>query len=510
MSREDIEELRFELEEKERTINSLKKQLQAFSITAISDLHDSEDDLLSKIKVFSKTNGFNLPENPAQTRIHFQKLAVNSIFTVFHLENSPELCLSSAPLDSKALASTIAFNYALQFVSQQIDHHRFPLQHRPGLNFPLQWLLGIFPTNQIQPHTSTSSSDSPMWLPLHLALAIDVREENLPEYLDDLQLLLSEFGESSWEEDVSPLTIAVAKARPSLRIIEAIVNYRPDALLHEDEDGSLPMMHAASCNEDRSIVAYMVEREPRLLEYADNFGCKAIHYASFSGTSKMVEFLVDQQEELANAVEGNGALPLHDAVQNSRGPIEQYDIVQVLLQISPQSAQKRNDEGAFPLHLAAKSSTLTVFEAVYNAFPAAVYAIDAEGLLPLHYYSGREDRSQHMDIQQFVLSKNPKSEIKTDEELFSNKRQSQATAGNRSSWTASWLTSSLRTSVSNSNQPSATPSATASIMNPPPTTTTTTTTTTNQSKPPGKKGRASVINVSAMHKKRMSVATLNK
>lgn len=359
------------------------------------DENEEEDDEDIEGKVLRFLHNACPEGNKALQRSKMRALVVNVLACFHHTEPSPP------PIAS---AAQVAFRAAQQLF-QQLQG-----QAAPTDNFPLQWLLGVFPlTGQL--------SDDSVWLPLHLFLALRPAASALPSYLQELDLLLEEFGPAAFAEEVSPLSIAVAKRSPLLEVVERIVAYRPQCLQTEDEDGCTALMHACAHNETEEVAAYLLQRRPQGLDQEDNFGCSAVHYAAFCGQPCMVEHLVSADARCAQKVEGNGALPLHDAVQNTRGCAEQLEIVSILLQAYPQAVYKADDYGALPLHKAAKSAGIEVFTAVHAVFPQALFVEDSEGLLPLHYYSQRTDKDLHLDLVQFILTHNPRCDVLSDKEV---------------------------------------------------------------------------------------------
>lgn len=228
-------------------------------------------------------------------------------------------------------------------------------------------------------------------------------------------------------------------------------------------------MHACACNDETAglrIIDFLVQCFPDALTMADNFGCAAIHYASFSGCAQTVQYLLEKCPESVDLVEGNGALPIHDAVQNHRLLLdtseESVSMVSILLKASPMAVRKRDDFGAFALHRAAKCANLAVFRVVHQVFPNAIFAVDNEGLLPMHYYSQREDKDLHLGLLQYMLKANPKSRVmKDDGTLFANdggKLDSAALVGqSKGGWLRSFWGSS--SSSANKTQASAADSA---------------------------------------------------
>lgn len=397
-----------------------------------------EDDLDSKITKFLKV--FQVKKNQSIGIRDLYLLITNALSVLYHFENDkniefePTIIINekdSSDLNKLTYSYCVEFFRQLLFQSTQnnLEHYKAKIN-----SFPIAWLLGLFPYN-VSPSNKDISHET-IFLPLHLFLAIDyhqlnienendVKQDlglNLEDYLTKLDLFLEKFGETAFQEDVSPLSIAVAKPFPNIQIIDKIVSFRPNSINQEDEDGCIPLMHACSCNANIEVINYLYQRCKSTIEHADNFGCSAIHYATFSGTKLAVEYLIQQQPNCVEWVEDNGALPLHDAVQNTRGFQNQYELSQLLLQHYPQGIFKKDNFGAFPLHKAAKSSNLEVVTLLYQSFPNAVFAADNEGLLPLHYYSQREDKNEHLDLVQFLLEKNSTCKVLSEKELFAKEK----------------------------------------------------------------------------------------
>jgi hypothetical protein len=310
---------------------------------------------------------------------------VNFLVTVYQAVYSKEHDDGHAPVDP---ASRIAFNYVLEFVRQVNARHvsSDDSEKCPDFGYPINWLLSLFPYTDSASSKSGHISADAVWMPLHFALALDTSTPGFDNdaYLAHLEVLLTEYGPTAFDEDVSPLSIAVSTARPNLDAVRLILEYRPDAVRKQDEDGSLPLMHACANNVGLETIEFLYEQYPAAVTAADNFGCGAIHYAAFYGTAKAVGFLLQVEPSCASMVEGNGALPLHDAVQNTRccGSTE---MVELLLSANPAAARKRDDYGAFPLHMAAKAATLNVVQLLHQAFPKVRTVLAMCASLQWHY-----------------------------------------------------------------------------------------------------------------------------
>lgn len=111
------------------------------------------------------------------------------------------------------------------------------------------------------------------WLPLHWCAA--ARD---PDPIN-IEVLSDELSPAVFAHSVSPLSIAVAKGRPSFAVVAALVQRNRDLLSLCDEDGSVPLMHACSCNEDAEVVQFLYETNPSSLVAQDKAGFRAINYA---------------------------------------------------------------------------------------------------------------------------------------------------------------------------------------------------------------------------------------
>ena len=273
--------------------------------------------------------------------------------------------------DSKStIAERIAFNYMIEFM-RQINEKKLNSNENIEFSYPITWLLSLFPYNNSNDKEQNESTNMTTWLPLHFALAIDTSTSsyNTSNYLHDLNILLEEYGSFAFDEEVSPLSIAVSLSNPNIEAVRLILDYRPDSVSKKDEDGSLPFMHACANNDNIETIQYLYEIYPDAINMIDSYSCAAIHYAAYYGTPCVVQYLLQLSPQCIQLKEGNGALPLHDAVQNQRNPLQTEEMVSILLQHCPIAAKQRDDLGAFPLHKAAKSATMDVVQLLYKEFP---------------------------------------------------------------------------------------------------------------------------------------------
>lgn len=229
---------------------------------------------------------------------------------------------SNTSTSSSNRAQSIAFSSALTFFQQVSRRAQARAASKNSFElveaYPTKWLLNVFP---FMPSPSDGRPSDTFWMPLHLALAIDLPQDNMSskrQFMSDLNILLVEYGDSAFDEEVSPLCIAVGKENPSIEVVQTVVNFQPESVNTTDADGSLPLMHACAVNQTLDVIQYLHTCYPAAIAMRDNYDCAAIHYACFSGCAEVVSFLLEAHPACVKFAEGNGALPLHDAVQNER------------------------------------------------------------------------------------------------------------------------------------------------------------------------------------------------
>jgi hypothetical protein len=368
-----IQRLENELRVKNERIKSLEQLIPSSSTPHASG---DDDELQQKIASYLQRKALSKGKTVNKTELYIN--IINTLSCLYHLQYNSEvvdtddiILQAEKHTKNKSLAVKIAFSYVLEFFRQlemkkatevfQKDDD-IPLSQE---SFPMQWLLGMFPC-----HITSLSPNEKDWLPVHLFLGIDMSTSQIPldHYLDDLNILLEEFGSDAYDQDISPLSIAVAKKQPTPEVIQTLLQYAPDSILQEDMDGCLPIMHAAATNDTLDVINLLYEADPTSLTRVDNFGGACIHYATFSGRIEMVQYILSKQPSCVQLVEGNGALPLHDAVQNSRGYDVQYEIVQLLITKYPDAIYHRDNQGAFPFHKAVKYSNMRVVELLFERF----------------------------------------------------------------------------------------------------------------------------------------------
>ncbi|RYG61678.1 hypothetical protein EON64_18405, partial [archaeon] len=412
-SEDQYEEIKKENAKLKADLANVNKQPNKDSSSSNSKPTGEEDDESIEDKVKSFLSSLLSPHTSTSTgtapipRALLHSLIINMLAAVHHLDRNEEVRPTALSLDPsisswregiqgesdvtqedpeigerlKIHASYIAFQSALAFFTQLSDLRREKGAQYPEQSYPFQWLLGMFPFNSF----SVRDMKDTLWLPLHLHLSVDTIGKDLDSYCEELKILLKVFGAVSFTEEVNPLSLYVAQRFPQIEVVEVVLSLFPSALSRRDEDGTTPLMHACAANERYDLVSYILEREPQSVYVKDTFGANAFHYACFFGSFSVAELLLKRYPDLVSFTEGNGALPLHDAVQNRRGEDTQYLLVRMLLQADVISSVSQDTFGALPLHYAARYGSEKIFQALLSIFPEGIQFPDNEGLLPMHY-----------------------------------------------------------------------------------------------------------------------------
>eukprot|EP01035_Chromulina_nebulosa_P024612 gene24612-32055_t len=465
-----------------------------------------------------------IPKSPPSHSMNFILQGLNNLFLNSRSFSSiviEQESLSYCSLNDCIVASKALFNYSVQLINQ-MNLHAISAASSDGPtkatftnedNNLLRRLLLEFPLSG----TERIHQENICWLPVHLSLALDLTQMSasaISTYLIHLRLILKCFGMHALSGDISPLSIAVASAQPDLTRIQILLdrsnwsldqsflNNDQDAkslqpanrgvsertemdsqdnqsskskLLHNkiqvddyfpcswlDGDGTAPLIHACSHNTSAEVVALLISRWPQSLAREDGRGWCAIHHAAFRGWGKVVKQLLEFEPVCAYLEGGEGALPLHYAVQNSAtGEANQLEVIHLLLHANPFAALKADSLGALPLHLAVLCSDLPAIQLVHQSFPDAIFVEDGEGLLPIHYYSLRQKSGRRLDsdvdmiIAEYLLQANPQSSVREfdpaayDANVASSRMHSAAGSSSSSTLSASSISNATIDSSSN-------------------------------------------------------------
>lgn len=141
-----------------------------------------------------------------------------------------------------------------------------------------------------------------------------------------------------------------------------------------DNNGVTPLMLMAQNGKTDAAIKFL--QNPDIdISIKDNENRMAIDYATSAGLRELVKALSSAEEEHTDAF---GNTTLHHACWS-----EQCEVVKILLEKDPDSANRLNDEGESPLILAARRSNLVIVQLLLDN-GARPDCGDADGIVPLH------------------------------------------------------------------------------------------------------------------------------
>lgn len=252
-------------------------------------------------------------------------------------------------------------------------------------SFPMTWIHEKFPAmTGVRRHHS--------WLPLHWCGALS--EADSPLGASHLTGLLHEDPSLVLMDDrneVSVLSLAVAKARPNLSFVETLLSVESSAAAVPDRDGALPLMYAAAWNETLTVLSKLYDCYPAAVSETDAFGYTPLHFACYAGTLDAVRFLLAKDPRGASKRNNAGSLPLHACAANTRHGGAQ--MARVLCESWPDAVSSADGEGSLPLHVAAQYADVDQIRYLYDKYPDAATQANDEGLLPMHMAGLRKLKS---------------------------------------------------------------------------------------------------------------------
>jgi len=215
---EQLAQLQIENAGQKAQINRLQKDRVRKSVLhqpaplAVVEEVSKEPETVDKMEQFFKIfNSKNI--SSAQLSIH----AINSLVSLHQIlyakEDAPSGNIAPFSNDKQRSnserAAKIAFNYVLEFTRQLNLNKMDSEANVVDLSYPISWLLSLFPYNVNEESNKGKEGGSLtdlVWMPVHFSLALDSTYSTLFEnstYIDDIRLLLEEFGAAAFEEDVS-------------------------------------------------------------------------------------------------------------------------------------------------------------------------------------------------------------------------------------------------------------------------------------------------------------------
>ena len=134
------------------------------------------------------------------------------------------------------------------------------------------------------------------------------------------------------------------------------------------------------------MIQALIDLEPQALEIYDNSGMLCIHRAALKNSLEVVETLIDADAIRIPTTEGN--LLLHVACSHSPA----VDVVERLLEIYPEAAQRLNHAGKTPLECCTTNSSkaaLQIAQMVAAAAPQHIRSLKKQHPVSSEpFYSG--------------------------------------------------------------------------------------------------------------------------
>lgn len=301
---------------------------------------------------------------------------LHSYATLFHFKNTISSDITKLLKDEDGKSQDDhklrgIFFVVIQFIIDLLSETSFNFEALP---YPMKWLIKSFPDVE-------EMEKGRGWLPLHWYLATSRPEPQNIRYLYQI------YGEHSFQQTVSPLSIAVSGAYPVRDAIQTLISMDETMVGHRDVDGSFAVMHACASNITVDIVDLLCSTYSDSINISDNFGCYAIHYACFFGKVEVIKYLFERYPSVGRQTSGNGALALHEVVQNALSG--NIDLVKFVYERNKEAIAIQDFNGCLPLHLAARGAAVDIVRFIYNIYPSVRSFIAA--LSHIYFVSGYGD-----------------------------------------------------------------------------------------------------------------------
>ena len=170
----------------------------------------------------------------------------------------------------------------------------------------------------------------------------------------------------------------------------------------EDDRGRLPI-HVAVMDKSSAFCKELIDAYPESLRIESRDGGELpIHLACFYGnrddTADTIQYLLELDPELVNPEDSDGSLPIHYAAEYGR-----TKLIELLLKFDPDAASYEVNNGShrLPLHLAcgAYNPNLSTIQALYDAYPDALFAGDEDGDTPFDHAEGNQQVIEFLQTQ---------------------------------------------------------------------------------------------------------------
>lgn len=171
-----------------------------------------------------------------------------------------------------------------------------------------------------------------------------------------------------------------------LDLVLILIEAYPEALIHEDNEGCLPI-HTALTAENRvpdlALVHLLISKAPETILDQTSAGKFPLHLACQHGDASVVKFLIECFPDILNYRDRSGKFPLDHALDKKEVNLE---VLKVLLDQSANLLTFVDDNGNLSLHRLLRRNSRkcdTTVDIITNACPGALRFQNAEGQTPL-------------------------------------------------------------------------------------------------------------------------------
>ena len=189
----------------------------------------------------------------------------------------------------------------------------------------------------------------------------------------------------------TPLHIACRN--DNMRLVHFTFNKWPEAIRSEDGHGFLPI-HILCCsikmNDDASlaILHFMMNIDATMVREIAQEGYLPLHLAAYAMSAAFCKVLISAYQESLMIESRDGSLPIHDLCNLNRRA-DAVDTIQYMLELYPESINRRDGLGYLPIHYAASKARhgrIDTMKLLLKHDPDAVSkkTTDGKGQLPLH------------------------------------------------------------------------------------------------------------------------------
>lgn len=223
--------------------------------------------------------------------------------------------------------------------------------------------------------------------------------------LDVIRFIVEEWPESATLTTIHKMTpLHFVGSETSLEVVVFLIDKWRGSVHSKDKRNNLPLHYAAANGAPLPVIQLLVILHPESVHARGEDGKLPLHRAAAGSTPDVVQYHLDKWFESIGVIDDDGNLPLHSAVTFEEEetdfvhesiefstPVRTADargnVVRLLLARFPDSVQRRNGKGLFPMQLARNADSqheFAVLGTLGEAWPESLLEPDESGRLPLH------------------------------------------------------------------------------------------------------------------------------